>query len=227
MPMLGGGMRAGWTIAVAIKPLTAAKSRLRGSLSPEQRATLANAMAADVLAAVGDATTVVRRLVVTADRGAARAARDLGAGVILEPEATGLNAAFARAIAHVGDAPLGLLVGDLPGITAAAIDRALAAVPATRPAVIGDADGKGSVLLAARSARLLQPRFGPDSRARHIAVGASDGTDWWADDLRRDVDDLAALKHIAAGGAAGPSTTDWLMRSVLPALAGDLQEAGR
>jgi 2-phospho-L-lactate/phosphoenolpyruvate guanylyltransferase len=201
-----------WTVAVAVKPLQAAKSRLSDVLSTGQRAQLAHAMACDVIRAALGASTVGRCVVVTADHQAAAAAHALGAEVLAEPNVIGLNAAFRLAQSAVGRHPLALLVADLPALTAAVLDRLLPCVPPDRAGVVGDADYEGTTMLAARYGSTLRPRFGPDSLSRHRHDGAIDLTQCCPVDARRDIDDAAALDTVHACATVGYSTRLWLTR---------------
>ena len=75
-------------------------------------------------------------------------------------------------------------------------------------AVLADAAGSGTVLLAATPGTALDPVFGPDSLAAHIRSGARDLTELVGarlPGLRRDVDTLADLRTAHALGV-GPAT---------------------
>ncbi|MEV6813934.1 2-phospho-L-lactate guanylyltransferase, partial [Micromonospora sp. NPDC051296] len=66
---------------------------------------------------------------------------------------------------------------------------------------VADAPGTGTVLLAAPPGVPLDPRFGPDSAAAHLASGAHPLAGDWPS-LRRDVDtagDLAAALRLGLG----------------------------
>jgi hypothetical protein len=102
---------------------------------------------------------------------------------LLEEEGTGLNDAFARAAEHAGGAAVAFLVAELPCVTGVDLDRVLSTVPLTAPAVVGDADGTGTVLLWSRWARRLCPQFGGMSLARHrlaLATSPAGGVARWA-----------------------------------------------
>lgn len=161
-------------------------------------------MALDVAtAAVG--CPAVSHVVVVADRAGIEAIEASGlAGIdTLEDPGGGLNAAI---LAGVCDAsgPVAALLADVPCATPRALDFALAAC-ADRPAIVSDAEGIGTTLLGAPHAADLQPRFGPRSRAAHVAAGARDIADAPSGVLagmRRDVDsevDLWDARRIGVG----------------------------
>ena len=107
------------------------------------------------------------------------------------------------------DAPAAVLLADVPALrpddlsrSLAAAERALAA--GARQAFVPDAEGTGTVLLAAARADRLVPRFGPASASAHAAAGAV-RLDLDLPRLRRDVDSWPALQLAAALGL-GPRT---------------------
>lgn len=191
-----------WTVVLPLKGGPAAKSRLRGP------AGLATAVALDTLAAALAARRAGDVLVVTGDPALAATAGALGARVVDESvPGAGLPAAVRDGVrAAAPDAPCAVLLGDLPALTPADLDAALDAVAGLLRAgagavVVPDADGTGSVLLAAGRPAGLSPAFGPGSAARHEAAGA---VRLEADlpRLRRDVDtpdDLAAALALGVG----------------------------
>jgi len=208
-------MDASWTIALAVKPLAGAKSRLSAQLAAGERGDLVVAMARDVVRAALATASVRQVLVVTADPQVAAALEAEGAAVVREHRVAGLDAAYRLAVDRVGRTPLALLMADLPALTPGVLQAALSAVPADQPAVVADAEGDGTTMLAARDARVLVPRFGPHSRRRHRAGGAVDITADCSARLRQDVDTWTALAELRAAGEASEHTADWF--SVRPA----------
>ena len=88
----------------------------------------------------------------------------------------GLNAAILAGLeqlsAEAQDGPVAVLLGDLPTLTPGALSAALLACGDHRTAFVPDAEGTGTVLLAARSLQDLAPAFGSGSartraRTRH------------------------------------------------------------
>jgi 2-phospho-L-lactate guanylyltransferase len=199
----------GWVVVVPVKSLALAKSRLAGAAGV-RRPELALAMAADTVAAARAASGVAVVIVVTNDRRVAAAVAHLGAVVAADEPGGGLNAAFLHGVERARrDHPglgVALLAGDLPALRPADLAATLAlAGGAPRGVVVADADGTGTTLLASRTPASLRPSFGPDSFARHRALGAVaielDGIAT----LRADVDGPASLEAAIRLGV-GPAT---------------------
>lgn len=160
---------------VPVKPLEAAKGRLSARLSPSQRRHLVRTMLADVLAALAPVPLIAQTLVVTADRDVAAHAAHLGAGIVAEPEARGLNAGVAHGIREAigaGATHVLVLPADLPFATPDEITRLVtASVESDRPALTmvpaADGDGTNALLIAPPTA--ITPSFGPGSFLAHLA----------------------------------------------------------
>ena len=204
-------------LVVPVKPLHAAKSRLRGAADcgvgdPDAHAALALALAHDTVAAVRAAQAVRRLLVVSSDP--VVAAELAAVGVEVAPDVGGgLNAALRHGagLLRAADpgAPVGALQADLPALRPEELDEAVAAAGALAAAGRGrafcaDADGRGTTLLLAAAGVPLDPRFGDGSAARHGATGAVALDGPWPG-LRRDVDTGDDLRA-AAGLGLGPHT---------------------
>ena len=197
-----------WTVVLPLKGGPAAKSRL--GAGPD----LAAAVAADTLDAVLACRVVGAVVVVTADGATAAAARAAGALVTRERRpGAGLVEAVRDGVEQAArrPGPAAVLLGDLPALrpddlaeALRAAARALRRRPARAMAAVPDADGTGTVLLAARAAADLDPAFGPDSLAAHVRRGAV-RLDLDLPRLRRDVDTPADLAEALALGA-GPRT---------------------
>jgi len=193
----------GWSLVVPVKVLARAKSRLAG-LDGGHRARLALAMAADAVTAAV-ACPAVRHVVVVTDDDAARAELGaLGAAVIADEPAAGLNPALRFGAAYAarrwpGSGRAGM-AADLPALRPAELCRALAAAGGPAGAFVPDADGTGTTLYAAGPGTEFSPRFGAGSRAAHAALGATELDLPDLDGLRRDVDTLADLRWAAAIG---------------------------
>lgn len=194
-----------WRIVVPVR-LADAKSRLSAQPAPLRRA-LVIAMAQDVITAAADCS-LVDEVVVVADRPAAEELMPGldGVRLVADPGA-GLNAAV-REGATAAMGPVAALLGDVPCVTAEVLEAALAQVR-RGAAIVSDTEGIGTTLLAAASAEELDPRFGPRSRAAHIAAGAVEILDRSPGDLaplRRDVDSEVGLWDARRLGP-GPRTT--------------------
>lgn len=206
--MRSAGNRAGSVaLVVPVKPLWAAKSRLRGAAGddPVAHARLALALALDTIAAARAARLVARVLVMSTD---AEVAAGLAAeGVAVEPDGPrpGLNAALthgAMLLRADGAGAVGALQADLPALTPADLDAALLAALAlfdaggADRAFVPDADRTGTTLLLAAPGTPLGPRFGRGSARRHRESGAEELAGEWPG-LRRDVDTEGDLRQAA------------------------------
>ncbi|WP_166873759.1 2-phospho-L-lactate guanylyltransferase [Salinibacterium sp. ZJ450] len=191
-------MSALWSLVLPVKGADG-KSRL--ALADDRlRSPLAIAFALDAIDAVLAAGSVGRVIVVTSDVAVAGALHGSRAEIVPDP-GEGLNAAIRSGLAVLELAhPAGVLLADLPALTAHDLDAALA-VAATHPlAMVPDADGTGTTLSTALRADALVPRFGAGSRAVHEQAGhvpielpATSG-------LRRDVDSEPDLRQALALG---------------------------
>jgi 2-phospho-L-lactate/phosphoenolpyruvate guanylyltransferase len=171
-----------WTILVPLKPLVAAKSRLRGAVPASRHRELVLALARATLAAASGSPAVKRLVVISND-------------VSLEwetmPDPFGdLNAALAHAGARVGG-PVAAMPADLPALRPEELTEALE--QASSRCFVPDFEGTGTVLLAAPDGP-LDPRFGPGSAPAHERSGARRLTGAWPT-LRRDVDTVADLRE--------------------------------
>lgn len=189
-----------WQLVVPVKSRYSAKSRL---VPPHgvSRSDLALAFARDTLTAVADVISADNLIVVTSDDQISAQLRIGGARVIDDP-GRGLNPAVLAGIAAARDrssqAPVGILLGDLPALTPGDLRAALAACAATEAAVVPDQSGVGTVLLTHQEPGRLAPRFGHGSALRHGQSARRLDLD--LPRLRTDVDDIDALRQAAALG---------------------------
>jgi 2-phospho-L-lactate/phosphoenolpyruvate guanylyltransferase len=200
--------RAAWSLVLPLKPLALAKSRLAasaGALRPD----LALAFAQDTVAAALDCRSVGLVLVVTDDPAARAALGALGALVVTDAPAAGLNAALAygeaQARAARPEGPVAAMSADLPALVPEELDRVLAAARPHDRAFLADAAGVGTTLLAARPGVPLEPAFGAASCRRHLASGAWEIPLPDVESVRRDVDTGDDLRRALALGV-GPYT---------------------
>jgi 2-phospho-L-lactate/phosphoenolpyruvate guanylyltransferase len=201
-----------------IKSFGRAKQRLGSAIAERPR--LAEAMAADVLEALGAVAGIERTVVVTAEPRAARAAAAAGAQVVEDPREAGQSAAAALGVAAAvrAGAERALLVpGDCPALDPGEVDALL---ERTAPAVIvPDRHGSGTNALLLTPPDLMAPSFGPGSFARHAALARAAGAEIKVAEvpsLGLDVDtpgDLAAL----AGRAGGAPRTRALLERLASA----------
>jgi 2-phospho-L-lactate/phosphoenolpyruvate guanylyltransferase len=207
-----------WSVVIPVKLLAQAKSRLAG-LTVTARSELALAMAADTIAAAAAAASVAAVLVVTDDPVVTDIAAGLGALVLPDRPAAGLNDALTYGAAHAQaqwpERGRAGLAGDLPAARPDELTAALAAAARLGSAFVPDADGTGTVLYAAAAGVDFRPQFGPGSRDQHLATGAAEiglaeiaataGIDATAErvslaGLRRDVDTVGDLRRAAELG---------------------------
>jgi 2-phospho-L-lactate guanylyltransferase len=195
-----------WTVLVPVKRLEGAKSRLSTSTAGRRR-DLSLAFALDTVRAALDATGVHEVVVVTDDADVADAVSSLGARVLADGPAGGLNHALAHAesvLRAAGARSLAALAGDLPALRPDQLARALATAASAPRSFVPDAAGTGTTVLLAAGSTPLAPLFGPRSCAAHASSGALrlDVAD--AAGLRRDVDtevDLWDARRLGVGPA--------------------------
>ena len=211
-------------VLIAVKELRLAKSRLAESLSPADRTDLVAAMlhdTLDTLVGAGIGTGPRSGITVVSPDPAVAAIADAH-GVRHWPDPvpagggeSGLNAALAGAEAGLptdpGGTDLVALQADLPALRPGELLDALAAARRVGRAIVVDHTGTGTAArFACGAGRSLDPRFGPDSAARHIASGAVALDGNWPG-LRQDVDTVADLTAAARLGL-GPATRSVLER---------------
>jgi 2-phospho-L-lactate guanylyltransferase len=198
-----------WSLVVPLKPLSLAKTRLGPAADAGQRVRLALAFAQDTVAAALGADAVGDVLVVTDDPVASAALSALGARIVPDSPAAGLNAALAHGARTVTKkrpgAPVAALNADLPALRPAELTLVLGRASAFPRAFLRDAAGIGTTLLAAAPGRELRPGFGGPSRLRHAAGGAAEILPSGVDSVRQDVDTASDLRRAAALGL-GPHT---------------------
>lgn len=195
-----------WGVVVPVKLLSVAKSRL-APYGEAARRRLALAFAADVVTAAMRSRLVVRVVVVTDDPVAAQALTSIGAVVVADVPAAGLNPALGYGAellrASLPDCGVAALSSDLPALRADDLDTVLAAVPAPGRAFVPDAERMGTTLLAASPGLGVDPEYGEHSRLRHLDSGAVELPG--SAGLQRDVDTPADLATAVALGV-GPNT---------------------
>lgn len=201
--------RRRWHVVMPVKGGPGAKSRLGAATS--DRAGLALAMALDCLDAVLATPGVDRALVVSDDPVTARGSRGLGADVLSPSGADGgLNAAVGEGVATCPTGvAVAVLLADLPALRPQDLRVGLDAVETALDegagwALVPDAEGTGTVLVAAEVANRIVAAFGPGSAAAHERFGAR-RLDVRSERLRRDVDTAASLTE-AVGLGVGPRT---------------------
>ncbi|GAA3903092.1 2-phospho-L-lactate guanylyltransferase [Streptomyces sp. NPDC003328] len=208
-----------WTVVVPLKALARAKSRLSDTAADAVRPGLALAFAQDTVAATLACAAVRDVAVVTDDPLAGRELAALGARIVTDEPAGGLNTALAHAAAAVRRSRPGgavaALNADLPALRAPELARVLGAAAEFPRAFLPDAAGIGTTLLAAAPGLELLPAFGVDSRMRHLASGAVELALDDVDSVRQDVDTGEDLRAALALGV-GPRTAAVAARLLIP-----------
>jgi 2-phospho-L-lactate guanylyltransferase len=180
---------------VPINTLTAAKSRLSGSVGAEERQALVLWMASRVLAAVRRSGAVTSVAVVSPDPAVLCWSEGQGATAVHQVNGDlndGLEVGRRWALAHGAEALL-VLLADLPFLTprdvramvsaaapapASTPTSTLASVPARVQAAVvlaPDRTGRGTNGLLIRPATLLPFAFGQDSLEQHLALARERG----------------------------------------------------
>jgi 2-phospho-L-lactate/phosphoenolpyruvate guanylyltransferase len=166
------------TAILPVKRFDAAKQRLADVLGPEQRARLAAAMVADVLAQLRACDLLERIIVVSGEREVAQLAAAAGAELLDDADDSGHSEAALRGVEAAlqdGAAAVALLPGDCPLIEPAEVDAALATLAPPAVAVIPDRHGSGTNGLLLSPPDAIDPAFGPDSRERHMQLARRAG----------------------------------------------------
>lgn len=190
-----------WRLVVPIKDHRRGKSRLHPPQGVE-RSDVALAIAVDTLAAVRQVVPDEQLVVVTDDEQVRQLLRGTEVSVVPDP-GRGLNAAISAGLHVLPNGPGGVLLADLPALTAAELYDGLRRCGAVESAVVPDYTGLGTVLLTHHDASRIRPRFGTGSLARHARNATR--MDLPLPRLRTDVDDQQALERAAALGL-GPAT---------------------
>ena len=161
-------------VAVPVKSLSRAKTRLSPALTGLERGALTLAMLEDVL----DAALSVpgwETWVISPDEVALEVAAGRGARPIPEakpPLANAIRQVEAKA-KQDGATALAVLPADVPLVTVDTLHEALRTLGAV--VLARSADGSGTSLLLRRPPRAIPARFGPDSFRRHLELAAQRG----------------------------------------------------
>ena len=162
-------------IALPVKSLGYAKSRLAPVLAPPERGALALAMFEDVL----DAALAVEgweTWVVSSDENVLEIALARGVATAIPEEGASLPAAIGQVEAEAADKTLhalAILHADTPLVTP---DALRAALHTLGPVVIAPStDERGTNLLPRRPPRAIPSRFGADSYRRHLEAAEERG----------------------------------------------------
>jgi 2-phospho-L-lactate guanylyltransferase len=212
------------TIAVLpVKRLGAAKQRLTAGALPEgTRRALVEAMVTDVLVALRRAKGVDEVLVVTGEPVAeALAAGYDASGIVTDPDDAGHSAAALRGIRAAlerGAQRVLLVPGDCPALNPKELDALLDRhAPAPAVVVVPDRHGTGTNALVLTPPDVIEPAFGPGSRARHEELARAAGASCEVADVRSlalDIDtpdDIEVLQEVLAAATGGAAHTRGLL----------------
>ena len=190
------------TLAILpVKSFGAAKQRLADSLGVGSRQALAQAMFTDVLGALRRTEELDEIAVITADRTAESAARGQGVIVLADTVQAGQSHAARIGIEHAlahGFDRVALVPGDTPLLQPADL-AGLIARSGPGVSIVPDRGGTGTNALVLTPPDAIDPSFGPESYARHLALAELASVPVRIDEvpaLALDVDtpdDLAAL----------------------------------
>ena len=195
-------------LIIAVKRLSAAKTRLAALFGTDIRERVVLAMLLDTITAARAVTAIASITIVTPDPTAAAAARELGAAVLIDPTPPGhpdpLNNAVLAASDSLSQTTTNIVVlqGDLPALKSEELSEALMAARRNPRSFVADRQGTGTAALFALGVAPA-PHFGVDSAARHRDSGAFELIGSWPG-LRCDIDtpeDLAAARILGVGTA--------------------------
>ncbi len=160
------------TAIVPVKLLAQAKTRL--GLPIGRRQELALAFALDTVAALCGSPLVSGVLVVTSDSDVTAHVQDYPVRVVPD-DGRGLlgavHAGLRAAATWHPDAGVAVAPADLPCLRPADVTQVLTLAQAARGAFVPDRSGTGTTLLIYSAGHDAIARYGPDSAAKHAAIG--------------------------------------------------------
>ncbi|MFC4314608.1 2-phospho-L-lactate guanylyltransferase [Steroidobacter flavus] len=196
-----------WAL-VPLKSSERAKSRLAGALDAEQRRRLFFSLAERVISALTASKSVDAVAVVTSSHKVAAFARSIGAVPIMQEADVGMSPALdlALQILQTMQPQRVLMVpGDLPLITARAVDAIFEAQLSSEHVVLApDRRREGTNALLCSPPKVLAPRFGADSFARHLSAARSAGIATSvieSEELALDLDCVDDLDYLRSQGS--------------------------
>ena len=158
-----------WAV-VPVKDFDRAKQRLQAALAPRERQALAQAMLADVLAALKRASGLDRLVLVTRDPQAMALAQSFGCAILTESANCGQTSALMRALEEArqqqAQAVL-MLPADVPLIAPADVEAILKAGAEADVVLVPSRDHRGTNAMWVRPCSDFPLRFGDDSFPFH------------------------------------------------------------
>jgi 2-phospho-L-lactate guanylyltransferase len=180
MPTAPADPRGGVVAIIPVGTLTGAKSRLGAVLDAEERLDLALRLARTTIGAAVATPQIEETLVVTPDDAVRDLALELGARPIRQTTGglnRGIDQGRDEAVAAGASAIL-ILPIDLPEVSVDAIEAVLGALDdARRPvvAIVADRHGRGTNALLIAPPNAIEPCFGGNSHAAHVAAARDAG----------------------------------------------------
>ena len=197
------------TAILPVKRFAAAKQRLAAGIDEERRRALVAAMLEDTLEAIAASRSIERTIQVSGEPQAQEIAAGAGCDVLPDPADAGHVEAALAGIARAkveGAECVVLLPGDCPLLDPRELDRLLTGLPARYVAIVPDRHGTGTNALVLTPPGAIEPVFGADSCARHVAAAREAGVPFAVEELPSlalDLDtpaDVVALTRALAGG---------------------------
>lgn len=183
-----------WTAIMPLKLGPDRKSRLSPHVSPVERVSLSDHMAAHVLAQLHRVATIKTILILAPENVAASGehwVRDEGRGLNVELEVLLLRLEYPMVVIHA----------DLPFLESADIEHLLARAEEAGSALAPDLHGRGTNAVAlAKHQPKFAFAFGPDSFARHRRALGPDVAIVNRVSLSRDLDTKADLDYARVNG---------------------------
>lgn len=198
------------TAVLPVKRFGDAKRRLAAGIDEERRVELVAAMLEDTLAAIGEARSIERTIVVSGDPRAQEIVASGPAEVLPDPADEGHVVAALAGIARAevaGAESVILLPGDCPLLDPKELDRLLTGVPSSFVAVVPDRHGTGTNALVLSPPGAIRPAFGEGSCARHVAAAREADIPFAVEELPSlalDLDTPADVVALTRALAAGP-----------------------
>ncbi|HJY83420.1 MAG TPA: 2-phospho-L-lactate guanylyltransferase [Candidatus Binatia bacterium] len=191
---------------VPVKALTWGKSRLSSLLSESARQAVSQAMLADVLTSLRQASTVDRIVAVSSEPSLLEFARQLGACTIDEEYPRGINGAVevgTEFCVRQGATALLVLLADLPLVTAEDVDFLFQQTSGNPEVILVPCkEGEGTNALLRVPPLIMAPCFGGGpSLARHLVMARCEGIPCRVVEVPRiafDLDSAADLQRFAA-----------------------------
>ena len=205
-------------ILIPVKEFREAKKRLAPHFSPDDRATLAQAMCEDFFNVVAAVRCADRIFVISKEPQVLLRARELGWETIAEShqisESDSVDAA-SRYCAGLGVQALLRLPVDIPLVEPADIEAVFEALGVGPTAIlVPSSDGTGTNAILRSPPALFPSHFGPNSFVRHLAEAEACGVRaqvFRNPRLELDIDELEDLQKLAPLGRPDSATARWLM----------------